>query len=139
MDPGPLMSRLAEAGCKLALPVAIGKDSPLQFRSAVDAPELVCDVFGIPSPPEVATMVIPDLVIAPVLAFDRSGARLGQGGGLFDRTLALLRSSGNVFVLGLAYEGQRVDSVPAEPHDEPLDAILTERGYTEFLKASRCG
>jgi 5-formyltetrahydrofolate cyclo-ligase len=71
-------------------------------------------------------------VLAPVLAFDGRGARLGQGAGLFDRTLTRLRATGNPFVLGLAYAGQRVDSLPTEPHDEPLDAVLTECGYLEF-------
>jgi 5-formyltetrahydrofolate cyclo-ligase len=74
----------------------------------------------------------PDLVIAPLLGFDRKGRRLGQGGGTYDRTLANLRAFGRVFVLGLAYSGQEVDEVPAEPHDQRLDAVLTETAYLEF-------
>jgi 5-formyltetrahydrofolate cyclo-ligase len=135
IDPGPLLGRLAALGCRLALPAAVARGEPLRFRAADGA--LVADALGIPSPSEHATVLVPDLVIAPVLAFDRSGGRLGQGAGLFDRTLAGLRSSGHVFVLGLAYAGQEVDSVFFEPHDEQLDAILTEAGYCEFPGSSR--
>ena len=74
------------------------------------------------------------MVIAPLLAFDRGGGRLGQGGGLYDRTLEALRVQGRVFVVGLAYAGQEVAEVPSEPHDQKLDAILTETGYIEFRK-----
>lgn len=137
MDPGPLMSRLAALGCRLALPAAVARDKPLQFRAADGAGDLVADALGMPSPEERATVLVPDLVIAPVLAFDGGGGRLGQGAGLFDLTLARLRSSGHVFVLGLAYAGQEVDSLPLEPHDERLDAILTETGYSEFPGSSR--
>ncbi len=74
------------------------------------------------------------MVIAPLLAFDRGGGRLGQGGGHYDRTLEALRVQGRVFVVGLAYAGQEVAEVPSEPHDQKLDAILTETGYIEFRK-----
>jgi 5-formyltetrahydrofolate cyclo-ligase len=70
-------------------------------------------------------------VICPLLAFDRRGGRLGQGGGFYDRTLANLRACKPVFALGLAYAGQEVDGLLIEPHDERLDAILTEKGYIE--------
>ena len=76
----------------------------------------------------------PRLVICPLLAFDRAGGRLGQGGGHYDRTLAVLRAQGPVFVLGLAYAGQEVAALDLEPHDQRLDAILTETGYTRFRK-----
>jgi 5-formyltetrahydrofolate cyclo-ligase len=73
----------------------------------------------------------PDLVVAPLLAFDRRGGRLGQGGGSYDRTLANLRAEKPVFVIGLAYSGQEVDALPVESHDQRLDAILTETEYLE--------
>ena len=76
----------------------------------------------------------PDLIIAPLLAFDRTGGRLGQGGGHYDRTIEALRARGSLFVIGLAYAGQEIDAVPREPHDQPLDAILTELGYIEVRK-----
>ena len=74
-------------------------------------------------------------MIAPLLAFDRLGGRLGQGGGHYDRTLAGLRRTGPVFVLGLAYAGQEVDRLDLEPHDQKLDAVLTEAGYRRLPQA----
>ena len=69
-----------------------------------------------------------------MLAFDRSGGRLGQGGGFYDRTLRDLRRRGEVFAVGLAFAGQEVDQAPMGPDDEPLDAVLTEKGYIAFGK-----
>ena len=69
-----------------------------------------------------------------MLAWDRTGGRLGQGGGHYDRTLETLSSHGAIFALGLAYAGQEVAEVPLEPHDQKLDAILTETGYIEIKK-----
>ena len=67
-----------------------------------------------------------------MLAFDRKGGRLGQGGGHYDRTIANLRASKRIFVLGLAYAGQEVEQAPCAEHDQRLDAVLTEDGYIEF-------
>lgn len=131
MDPQPLMSRLAETGAKSALPVATDRAAPLAFRLWRPGEPLEPDAFGIPAPTGSAPAGQPDLVIAPLLAFDRRGGRLGQGAGHYDRTLANLRGAGPVFVLGLAYAGQEVDAIPVEPHDQRLDAILTETEWIE--------
>ncbi|HRD47008.1 MAG TPA: 5-formyltetrahydrofolate cyclo-ligase, partial [Caulobacter sp.] len=79
--------------------------------------------------------VSPDLVMVPLLAFDAAGGRLGQGGGHYDRTMAALRNrpSSPPFV-GMAYSGQQVAALPREPHDQPLDGILTEAGYIGVRK-----
>jgi 5-formyltetrahydrofolate cyclo-ligase len=69
---------------------------------------------------------IPDLILVPVLAFDKLGYRLGQGGGYYDRTLAALRAVKSVVAVGLAYAGQEIDEVPYEDHDAKLDWIVTE-------------
>ena len=94
--------------------------------------QLVADVFGVASPRPDAPALHPDLVIVPVLGFDRRGGRIGQGGGTYDRTLANLRGRGPVFALGLAYAGQEVDEIPQEAHDQRLDAVLTESDYFQF-------
>jgi 5-formyltetrahydrofolate cyclo-ligase len=114
-----------------ALPVAVDQDSPLTFREWRATDRLVPDACGIPAPPPSAPVVTPNLVIAPVLAFDRHGGRLGQGGGHYDRTLADLRGQRPVFVLGVAFAGQEIEAAPMDPHDQRLDAILTETGYIE--------
>lgn len=132
LDPSPLIRRLAATGAMLALPVALSLDAPLAFRAWDSRDALAPDAVGVPAPPPSAPGLHPDLVITPLLAFDRTGGRLGQGGGHFDRTLEALRAVKPVFVLGLAYAGQEVEQVPAEPHDQRLDAILTETGYREL-------
>jgi 5-formyltetrahydrofolate cyclo-ligase len=129
IDPRPLMLRLAAVGARTALPVAIHRDAPLEFRAWAPGEPLAPDAFGIPAPAASSPLVTPDLVIAPLLAFDSQGNRLGQGAGHYDRTLANLRARAPVFVLGLAYAGQELAELPAEAHDERLDAILTETAY----------
>ena len=131
IDPAPLMRRLAETGASPALPVAERRDAPLEFREWDPREGLEPDAFGIPAPPLWAAAVLPDLVICPLLGFDRRGHRLGQGAGHYDRTLANLRARQPVVVLGLAYAGQETPALPDEPHDQRLDAILTETDYIE--------
>ena len=89
------------------------------------------DAWGVPAPPHVSPEVEPDLVVAPLLAFDRAGRRLGQGAGHYDRALENLRAARTVFVLGLGFAAQEVAELPDEAHDQRLDAILTETGYIE--------
>jgi 5-formyltetrahydrofolate cyclo-ligase len=134
MDPSPLIRRLARTGAMFALPAAEAADAPLAFRAWDAEDEPVPDMFGIPSPPPTASLLHPDLVICPLVAFDRRGVRLGQGGGHYDRTLAALRAAKPVFVLGLAYAGQEAPEIIAEAHDQRLDAILTESGYIPVAK-----
>ena len=94
----------------------------------------LCDLENLLEPSPRAETLEPDLVVTPLLAFDRAGARLGYGQGHFDRTLEALRARRPVFVLGLAFAGQEVARVPAEPHDQHLDAILTDTGYIAVRK-----
>ena len=131
IDPRPLMRRLAENGAVPALPVAASRQEPLEFRLWDPREGLEPDAFDIPAPPLWAGAIQPELIIAPLLAFDRRGNRLGQGAGHYDRTIANLRALQPVFVLGLAFSGQELEELPAEPHDERLDAILTETDYIE--------
>lgn len=134
LDPGPLIRRLSGTGARFALPVADFADAPLTFRAWGSRDTPVPDLYGVPAPPTTAPILRPDLIICPLVAFDRTGARLGQGGGHYDRTIAALRASGPVFVLGLAYAGQEVEAIAAEAHDQRLDAILTENGYMPVSK-----
>lgn len=129
LSPWPVLRRLAERGARIALPVAVAPATPLIFRAYETGASLETDAARIPSPTADAEALVPDLVIAPLLAFDRAGYRLGQGGGYYDRTLEQLRKAGSVFVIGLAYAGQQIDAAPRDDHDQPLDAILTETGY----------
>jgi 5-formyltetrahydrofolate cyclo-ligase len=125
IDPAPLGRRLAASGVALALPVVVAPDAPLIFRRAAEDAALVPDALGIPAPGPEAETVTPDLIVTPLLGFDAYGGRIGQGGGFYDRTLASLRAKAQVFALGLAYDGQDVDRLAREPHDQRLDGVLT--------------
>jgi 5-formyltetrahydrofolate cyclo-ligase len=131
MDPRPLLALLGHRGARAALPAAGARDEPMGFRLWDPALRLEPDAFGVPAPPAIVPSVEPDLVVAPLLGFDRQGRRLGQGSGHYDRALACLRARRSVFVIGLAFSGQEVVQLPAEAHDQRLDAILTETDYIE--------
>ncbi|MGA2950948.1 MAG: 5-formyltetrahydrofolate cyclo-ligase [Caulobacteraceae bacterium] len=129
MDPGPALARFMAAGAQIALPAVVSPDRPMEFRLWSQGDPLAPDALGVAAPTRLRGLARPDVVIAPVLAFDAHGGRLGQGGGCFDRTLAELRANGPLIVIGLAFAGQEVEAVPREPHDQGLDATLTESGY----------
>ena len=128
IDPLPLMARLAADGIVTALPVVVARGQPLIFRQWRSGDPLMAGEYGIPVPPESAREVVPDLMLVPLLAFDRRGYRLGHGAGYYDRTIAALhRTKANVRTLGLAFEDQGVDDVPHDGHDQPVDWVVTER------------
>ena len=131
IDPWPLMAALAAEGCRLALPATPprGSDGGLVFRELRAADVLAPSTFGVHEPPGDAPEVTPDLVLVPLLAFDRTGARLGYGAGHYDRTLPPLAQQPGFRALGLAFAAQEVARLPAEPHDHPLHGIVTERAY----------
>ena len=88
--------------------------------------------YGTKQPPAGSDNCLPDVILAPMLAFDAYGWRLGYGGGFYDRTIANLRGLGKqVTVIGIAYDGQILDKVPTGPFDMPLDAVLSPTGLFE--------
>ncbi|CAN5316481.1 5-formyltetrahydrofolate cyclo-ligase [soil metagenome] len=131
IDPRPLMRFLVEAGCRVALPLTPppGVDAPLTFRLWNPEADLTPAAFDLHEPHAASTLVEPDIVLAPLLAFDRTGARLGYGKGHYDRTLTALRSRRPLLAIGLAFAAQEVERVPTEHYDVPLDGIATEIGY----------
>jgi 5-formyltetrahydrofolate cyclo-ligase len=120
---------LIEQGWTLALPRVEGEDGHMVFRQWAPGDTLIHDQIGLNAPEPSKPALEPDLVVTPLLAFDREGRRLGQGGGYYDRALEALRARKSVFMLGLAYVGQETQGLPDEPHDQRLDAILTESEY----------
>ena len=120
---------LIEQGWTLALPSVEGDDGHMAFRQWTPSDPLIHDQIGLNAPAPSSPGLEPDLVITPLLAFDRQGRRLGQGGGYYDRALEGLRARRPVFMMGLAYVGQETQGLPDEPHDQRLDAILTESEY----------
>jgi 5-formyltetrahydrofolate cyclo-ligase len=136
IDPRPLMRRLARLGAIPALPVtpAKGSDAPLSFRVWRPASPLARSAFGVHEPDAGADPVEPDLLLVPLLAFDDRGHRLGYGAGHYDRTLARLKTFKPIAAIGLAFAAQQVARLPDDPHDEVLDGVLTERGYSAYRR-----
>lgn len=127
LDPRPVLQRLADAGHTLALPRMYGRQEPLVFHLWRPADPLLPGGFKVMEPAPERPAVRPDVVLAPLLAFDRAGRRLGYGRGYYDRTIAGLRQDRpDVLVIGLAFAVQRVSEVPADITDERLDAVVTE-------------
>jgi 5-formyltetrahydrofolate cyclo-ligase len=123
-DPALLLAALVERGHHIAFPRVVTKDAPLEFHRVPDGDVLRAGAYGIAEPAAHFPRVKPELLLVPLLAFDARRHRLGMGGGFYDRTLEALR----VPAIGIAFAGQQLPSLPAEPHDIALDAILTEHG-----------
>ena len=123
----PLMRKLAEAGAQLALPVVEGRGKPLTMRAWRWGEELGSGVWGIREPKPDAARIDPDILLVPLLAFDRAGYRLGYGGGYYDLTIAGLRARKTTTAVGIAFAAQEVLRVPTTPRDARLDLVLTER------------
>jgi 5-formyltetrahydrofolate cyclo-ligase len=127
IDTFPLLDRLRRDGWRTALPIVIAAEQPLIFRAWAPGDALVPGAWDIPIPTEDAPEVFPDVLLVPMLAFDRRGYRLGYGGGFYDRTLEKLRKLKNVAAVGVAYQAQMVEAVPLGPFDAPLDYVMTEQ------------
>jgi 5-formyltetrahydrofolate cyclo-ligase len=132
INPLPLMRVLAEAGAQLALPVVAGRGKPLIMRAFAFGEPLASGVWGIREPRPDAPEVFPDVVIAPLLAFDRSGHRIGYGAGYYDMTIDALRAKKSILAVGIAFATQELANVPSTPRDARLDLVLTERDIIDF-------
>ena len=132
INPLPLMRSLAAQGARLALPAIDGRGKPLIMRAFAFGDELASGQWGIREPKADAPEVAPDILLVPLLAFDRTGHRIGYGAGYYDMTIARLRSVKPVIALGIAYAAQEVPEVPTTPRDERLDLVLTEHEVIDF-------
>ena len=117
--------RLVDRGIVCALPVVVRPRAPLVFRAWHRGALLQPGVWNIPVPSD-GSEVTPDVVIAPVVGFDRENYRLGHGGGFFDRTLAVM--SPKPRIVGVGYDGLAIPTIYPQPHDIPMDMIVTETG-----------
>jgi 5-formyltetrahydrofolate cyclo-ligase len=137
VDVRPLLAALHGQGIACALPVVERRASPLVFRVWEPGAALSEGAYGIPEPSASSEAVIPTIVLVPLLAFDRAGHRLGNGGGYYDRTLAVLRDEGKVLVVGVGFAAQEVACLPAESHDQRLDWVVTEKGAIRIAAGRR--
>jgi len=123
IDVRPLLLALQDRGHPIVLPVTPARGHPLSFRLWRPGDVLETERFGTIRP--TGEPRTPDFLLVPLLAFDRTGGRLGYGAGYYDRTLAGLPGR---FTLGCAFAEQEVDSVPVGPYDRRLNAVATDRG-----------
>ena len=99
---------------------------PLVFHAWAVGDDLARGTLGTSEPMPGAAVVVPTLLFVPLAGFDARGGRIGYGAGYYDATLAALRAARPVVAVGLAYDLQEVEAVPREPHDQRLDAVVTE-------------
>ncbi len=132
ISPLKAMQQLVNGGKRVCVPMIQGSAKPLKFFEWKPDCELKIGAFGAAIP--VGTKkLIPDFVVAPMVAFDEAGTRLGYGGGFYDRTIEELRQQNRVPYIGLAFEAQKASELlPKEPTDIVLDGVLTEAGYHNF-------
>lgn len=130
IDPLPVMEEAAAHG-PVGVPVIQGRGLPLKFSRWEPGCMLKEGPFGAMIP-EADDFLEPEILIVPLVAFDRMGGRLGYGGGFYDRTLQLLRSRRPTLAIGFAYAAQEARDLPLEATDQPLDMVVTEQDVIEF-------
>ena len=125
IDPLPAMAEAAAHG-PVGVPVIQGAGMALKFARWEPDCTMVAGPFGA-MVPERLDYFEPEIVIVPLVAFDRAGGRLGYGGGFYDRTLELLRARRATLAIGFAWAAQEAENLPLEPTDQPLDMVVTEQ------------
>jgi len=131
-DPALFVERIVSAGFRYALPVGTGRHEPLRFLEWSPGTPLEPGLWGILGPAPSAPALRPDLIVAPVVGYDRKGYRLGYGGGYFDRTFAALAQPQRPFFVGAGFATARLDSIDPQPQDYPMDALATDEGLLWF-------
>lgn len=112
------------SGGQVALPVIVQKSAPVEFWSWHPGVSMQKGIWDIPTPKE-RNVLTPDAVIVPLVGFDEYGFRLGYGGGYFDRTLAA--AVRRPYAIGLGYEDSRLPTIYPQPHDIPMNLIVTDQ------------
>jgi len=125
-DLRPLLKEMHHAGVRLALPVVETRAAPLVFRCWTPETKMTRGAWNIPVPPPEADPLVPDIALAPCLGWSDGCYRLGWGGGYFDRTLAGLDP--RPVTIGISLSIARLPTIYPQPHDIPLDLIVTEEG-----------
>lgn len=130
----PLMQALYQQGYPVGVPVVTALGALLDFRAWQPDSLLHQDLLGISCPPDHCLTLNPTILLVPLVAFDETGGRLGQGGGFYDATIRALRQQSSIVTVGISYEIQKVDRVPVSNDDEKLDYILTENKIYKLLQ-----
>lgn len=132
IDCKPLLGKLMDSGHQVCLPVVQGDELPLVFRRWELGAALYEAGFGSLAPADGAPVVEPDILIIPLLGFDKSGTRLGYGKGYYDRSVAAMSKVPQL--IGYAFTAQELEDIPRDDHDVPLDWLITEDGAQRFAR-----
>ncbi len=130
INPIPAMEEAAAHG-PVGVPVIEAAGKPLKFSRWEPGCALKDGPFGAMIP-EVDDFFEPEILVVPLVAFDRQGGRLGYGGGFYDRTIELLRAKRPTLAIGFAYAAQEAENLPLEPTDQPLNMMVTETEVITF-------
>ena len=114
---------------RCCLPVVVRKNQPLAFHAWTSETPMKRSMWSLAEPAD-GHEVTPDVILAPVIGIDPEGYRLGYGGGYFDRTLAALPKPATV--IGIGFESQKIRTIYPQPHDIPMNWLVTEEGVTEI-------
>ena len=125
VDPLPILLQAIDRGIVTVLPRITARDAPMTFHHWLPGEPLVRGPLGVHQPAADAEQLVPDLILAPLLGFDRGMNRIGQGAGFYDRAFAASPAARRV---GLAWACQELPAIPADPWDVPLHAVATEAG-----------
>lgn len=139
LDVLPIFNHMQRFHKVMALPRMLPQRQ-LRFYQWQPGEPLEEGAYGVKQPPETATECVPEVVLVPLLAFDTRGFRLGYGGGYYDRLMQTMRTQTETkppLFIGVAMSLQEIPDVPTEPHDAPLDGVLTEMGVSLFTSATR--
>lgn len=126
IDCRALLNDLAQQH-QIGLPIVNAKKHHLEFHIWTPAAKLKTGPLNISVPASPAPLPLPDIVLTPAIAFDLAGHRLGYGRGHYDHTLEILRQKKEVLAIGLGYDSQMVDRLPAEEFDQAVDFVITEK------------
>ena len=128
MDIHPALEALEDRGHSICLPVIQTSTAPLLFKAWKVGSPLQKGHYAIEIPQENSELCTPDVILVPLVAFDRAGHRLGYGAGYYDRTIENLRNSAKKLqLIGVGYSAQMLEHIPAQAHDQKLDMIVTEK------------
>jgi 5-formyltetrahydrofolate cyclo-ligase len=121
-----LVTLAVDAGVTTALPHFAERNESMRFVVWQPGEAVVPGPWRVGQPDAAGPIIVPDLLLCPLLGFDRGGGRIGHGGGHYDRYFA---AHPDALRVGIAWSVQEVDAMPLEPHDLPLDAVLTEQEW----------
>lgn len=131
-DPMPILEWCHAQGLNTALPYIAERGARMEFRGWSPGEALERTSFSFMQPFASAAVAVPDLLLMPLVGFDASGNRLGQGAGHYDR---YLEAHPTIRPIGFGFSVQQLDAIPAEPWDVPLESMVTEQGFVNFLSA----